>query len=143
MRDQLDYLRALVSECEKLRDLARKLAQQNPTPTTTTTTASSSSPGGNGEVDQVLTRARCIVRIREAAVDWELAVLHHDNNAREGREILDSTGMGAGEGRDAFVTATTGLSREELADLESELKLWEESFPAIREAWDAVGREEG
>lgn len=141
MRDQLDYLRALVSECEKLRGLARKLAQQNPS--TTTTTASSSSPGGNGEVDQVLTRARCIVRIREAAVDWELAVLHHDNNAREGREILDSTGMGAGEGRDPFVTATTGLSREELADLESELKLWEESFPAIREAWDAVGREEG
>jgi hypothetical protein len=64
--------------------------------------------------------------MEETMVAWELAVVSCEHTIEEVRMML-SIGYRAG-----------GLSRDELQKVKEEVKVWEESFPAILTAWQAL-----
>ncbi|KAI0010669.1 hypothetical protein F4779DRAFT_638573 [Xylariaceae sp. FL0662B] len=115
-QDQLDYLRALVAEADQLTQLLPRLA----------------TPHNLDDYGRSLELARCLVRLKETAVDWDIATAGCEASVREAKEALERADRGESLGR--------GLSVEERRLLRDEVRVWDEGFPDVKAAWEAVAR---
>ncbi|KAI0118004.1 hypothetical protein F4776DRAFT_634771 [Hypoxylon sp. NC0597] len=115
MRDQIDFLNALVAEADQLTDLLPRLA------------ARQRIPQNLDNYEKSLEFARCVVRIKELGVDWEIATAGiGEVNINEAKRILQ-------EGDKPGI-----LTENELQILREDVKVWEEGLPAAKAAWEVV-----
>lgn len=112
-QDQLDYLRALVTEMRQLGPVLTRLSDRLPNPQPK-------------DYDKGLEIARCSVRMKELGVDWEIATSGNQRTIDEAKRIverIDATGQ-------------TALSPDEITFLRSDIRVWDEGFPAIKADWE-------
>ncbi|OTA65742.1 hypothetical protein K449DRAFT_420480 [Hypoxylon sp. EC38] len=115
MKDKIDYLNALVAEADQLTDLLPRL------------TARQRIPQNLDNYEKSLEFSRCLVRIKELGVDWELAIAGIcDEDINEAKRILQ-------EGDKPGI-----LTEDELQVLRDDVKVWEEGLPAVKAAWEVV-----
>ncbi|KAI2464837.1 hypothetical protein F4781DRAFT_411473 [Annulohypoxylon bovei var. microspora] len=109
-QDSINYLNALVTEADRLADLCPRLE------------ARMRIPRNLNSYKMGLEYARCLVRIVEMSVDWELAAIGNQHSIMEAKKIL----------REGYMPG--GLTESELQTLRDEVKIWDEWFPAAKAA---------
>ncbi|KAI1396628.1 hypothetical protein F4819DRAFT_504178 [Hypoxylon fuscum] len=115
-QDELNYLRALVAEADQLIDMLPRLA------------ARLRISRNHNDYEKTLEFARYAVRSKELSVDWELTVYCEKDN-EEGKEILQNLSDPA---------YPNNLTANQIQILRDEIKVWDDGYPAVKAAWDAV-----